>query len=127
MKPNRAITCDVPGEVQFDPKRFELNSHGGEAITGLNNGKGKFAAGKKRGLLPIQRHQVWLRQNLQDTLLLQCLNHSPEMNIEPEEKNIQYVVNGLIRRKWTSVCAGASGVTDFLLTEPSELSRRGRA
>ena len=127
MKPNRAVTGNIPGEFQSYPKRFELNRYSGETITGLDNGKRKLATSKECSFLAIDGHQIRLRQNLQDALLLQCLNYRAKVNVRPEQEDIQHVVNGLLRGKWTIVCTRTSYVSDMLRPEPPELSGRRRA
>src|SRR5437773_11912649 len=82
MKPNRAVTGNIPGEFQSYPKRFELNRYSGETITGLDNGKRKLATSKECSFLAIDGHQIRLRQNLQDALLLQCLNYRAKRSEE---------------------------------------------
>src|SRR6266481_218304 len=58
----------VPVKSSFTPK-------------GLNE---MLTAGKKRGLLPIQRDQIRFRQDLQNAPLLQILNDGAEVDVRPE-------------------------------------------
>src|SRR5438477_134260 len=105
---------------------FRPDIHFGAVIEALQQ-KSVLQILAEPNLMAINGHQIRLRQNLQDALLLQCLNYRAKVNVRPEQEDIQHVVNGLLRGKWTIVCTRTSYVSDMLRPEPPELSGRRRA
>ena len=58
-----------------------------------------MAARQKRGVLARSGQQVWLGQNLQNVLRLQRLDGRGQINVRPEEENIQQVVQVVAARR----------------------------
>ena len=64
MKANDILLIDIRGEVQSHTEGPKLNGDSTDILAPLHDGEGKFATGKKTGLLSIERQQIGFRQNL---------------------------------------------------------------
>src|SRR6267143_3398444 len=102
-------------ELQFDAKIFEGDCNGRESLTGLDQRKWKLAASQETGFFTVDRDQIRLGQDLKQVLRLQCLNNGSEVNIRPEKKKVQNVIDSF----------AACGLTYLLSSESSELTRGG--
>ena len=71
---NITVRHDHRGEPQLYAELSKLNRDRSEPLSRLDDGEGKFAAGKKAGLFAVYRDQIRFRKNLKQILLLQCLN-----------------------------------------------------
>src|SRR5215469_567991 len=65
-----AVRHDQRRELQLHAEFAKLNGHRGKSLPGLNNRKGKFAAGEKTGFFSVHGNQIGLGQNLEKILLL---------------------------------------------------------
>ena len=74
--------------------------------------KWKLAASQETGFFTVDRDQIRLGQDLKQVLRLQCLNNGSEVNIRPEKKEVQNVIDSF----------GACGLTYLLSSESSELT-----
>ena len=66
MKANDIVFPDIPYEFQPDAKRTKLDSHGTDVCSTLDYGKGEFTTSEETGLLPVHRHKIRLRQDLEN-------------------------------------------------------------
>src|ERR1700674_3001090 len=99
-------------ELQFDAEILEGDGNGREALTGLDQRKRKLAASQETGFFTVDCDQIRLGQDLKQVLGLQCLNNGSEVNIRPEKKKVQNVIDRF----------GACGLTYLLTSESSELT-----
>src|SRR5258707_8077619 len=104
-------------ELQFDAEIFEGDCNCRESLTGLDQRKWKLTASQETGFFTVDRDQIRLGQDLQQVLRLQGLNNGSEVNIRPEEKKVQNVIDSF----------GGCGAGDLLSSESSELTCGGCA
>src|SRR4029077_20455545 len=109
---NVTVRHNDGSELQFDPEIFEGDGNGGESLTGLDQRKWKLTASQETGFFTVDRDQIRLGQDLKQVLGLPCLNNGSEVNIRPEKKKVQYVIDRF----------GACGLTYLLRSESSELT-----
>src|SRR5262245_18225321 len=78
-------------KIQLDTERTELNCYGTYVCATLNHWERKLSTSQESGFLSIQSHEVRLRQNLEHRLLFEGLDRHGEVQIGPEQENIQNV------------------------------------
>lgn len=66
MKADDIVILNVSCEIQPNPVRPKLDGNGTGSGATLDDRKGKLTSGKETGLLPANRHEIRLRQNLED-------------------------------------------------------------
>ena len=66
MKTDDIVILNVSCEIQPNPVRAKLDGDGTGSGATLDDRKGKLTSGKETGLLPANRHEIRLRQNLED-------------------------------------------------------------
>src|SRR5262249_55618779 len=86
-----AIAQNAGGETQTDAKFFELNRNLLETARSGHEGVWEFAAGQELRLRAVQRQEVRLSQNLQQIPVLERFNCHAQIDIAPEEKNVEQV------------------------------------
>src|SRR6266536_532694 len=87
------IPLDGPDKFQLYAKWLEDDrDRGATASPALHHRNRKFAAGQKLGGLAATRQQVRLRQDLRNVLLLRGTNGRTQIDVGPENENIQQVV-----------------------------------
>src|SRR3982074_2734971 len=114
---NVAVRHDDGSELQFDAEIFEGDGDGSESLTGLDQRKWKLTASQETGFFTVDRDEIWLGQDLKEILRLQCLDDRSEVNIWPEEKKVQNVIDSF----------GGCGLSNLLTSESSKLTCRGRS
>src|SRR3984893_17284332 len=120
---NIPVGHNYGGELQPHAELFERNGNCCKARAGLHNGEGKLTARQETGFLAVHRAQVGLGQDLQEILVLQGLNHGSEVDIGPEQKQIENVADGLVSRYRVAL---TSRLGDLLRSETPKLTgRRG--
>src|SRR5579859_2035804 len=92
---NIAIGHDDRGELQAHAEFLERDRYRSEARARLHDGEGKLAPGQEASLLAIDGDQVGLGKDLQETLVLQGLNHRSEIDIRPKDEQVQNIADGL--------------------------------
>src|SRR5208283_4635704 len=93
MHMNVAIGLDYGGELEAHTELAELNGDGCDAAgVLLRHGKRKFTSGEKTGFLAIDGNQIGFGQYLQETFLLEGLDHCAQMNLRVKEEQVQQVV-----------------------------------
>src|SRR6266853_3362919 len=115
LQMNVTVRHNDGSELQFDAEILEGDCNGRESLTGLDQRKWKLTASQETGFFTVDRDQIRLSQDLKQVLRLQCLNNGSEVNIRPEKKKVQNVINSF------SACE----LTYLLTSESSELTCGG--
>src|SRR6185503_11076401 len=91
VQPNHIVVAYCAGKVQAHAEGLELNGDAGKSLAGLNNGKGKLTSSEEGCFLTVHRHQVGLGQNFKNGLLLQVLDGRAQVDVRPEQEDVQQV------------------------------------
>src|SRR3982074_2475125 len=110
-------------ELQPHSEFLERNGNGRKARPRLHNREGKLTASQEACFLAVHRNQIGLGQDLQEILVLQGLNYRSEVDIGPEQKQIENIADGFISRYRVAL---TGGLADLLRSETAKLTgRRG--
>ena len=111
-------------EVQANTKLPELNrdSVGSPYAATLHHGIRKFAASQEASLLAILGKNVGLSEGLQQSLGFKSLNCCAEIDVRPEQQNIQSVR----KRRDDAVSAHGASTASALTTSAVAASNRRR-
>src|SRR5438552_7879946 len=94
LQPDNVVVGDVTGEFQAHTEGPELDSDGAKICAALHDGKGKFASGKEARRFPAYRHEIGLRQDLQNVLGLEVPDRRAQVQVRTEKENIEQIVDG---------------------------------
>src|SRR5580704_276546 len=85
-KVNVAVGHDHRSEFKLHSEFLEGNRDRGKSCPWLDDRKRKLAARQETRFLAIDGYEVGFGQNLEKVLTLQGLNHSPKVNVGPEQE-----------------------------------------
>src|SRR6266702_4686475 len=106
---------DYRCELQSHAKFLERNGYRGKSGAGLHDGKGELTTCQEAGFLAIDRDQVRLGENLQETFIFKSLDGCAKIDVGTKEKKIQDIADG---------CSGSCGYS--ARTRRRRLGARGQ-
>src|SRR5207247_10810192 len=88
----------------------------------LHDREGKLTPGQEAGFLAVDRNQIRLCENLQETLIFEGLNRRAEINVGTEKKQVQNIVDSSGGSGGTA-CGPLTARGQRLRSKGAELSR----